>query len=822
MSDGRVIRVPAWFVRLLHERTILVLSVIFLLATGALMWHIHHLQANLVQSQGLQDAARYSQALAEFRTLYTSEVVTTVKDHGIEVTHDYKNRENAIPFPATLSMLLGNLMAEHGSGGRTRLYSAYPFPWRQDTGGLQDAFSRDAWDAFQDNSEEPFYRFEDYDGRPALRYATADLMRPSCVNCHNTHPDTPKNDWKVGDVRGVLEVITPLDGAIAQSRTNLRGTFVLMIGMTLLVLSGLAVVIHKLRHTASELEQRVRRRTAALSESEMRIHAIVDAAADGIITIDERGTIEEFNGAAQRIFGYGAEEVVGKNINILMPEPYRSEHDGHLHNYDRTGEKKIIGIRRELVGQRRDGSTFPLDLIVSEVRLSQGRVYTALVHDITKRKQAEEALRENQEYIENIIGSMIDMLIVVTPDGRIATVNRATLELLGYAQEDLIGQSFGVVMRDEDGHTSDVSVSKRGLPVERSLLRGLVQGGSISNVEAAYVTKDGREIPVVLSGSVMRSEDGETRGIVCVAQDLTRRRRLEVQLSHAQKLESIGQLAAGIAHEINTPTQFVGDNTRFLKDSFVGLTRLIQQFTQALDGTTTDHPWSERREELKAAVAEADLDYLMEEIPKAIDQSLEGIERVAKIVRSMKEFSHPSGEEKQPVDLNKAIETTVTVARNEWKYVSEVETDLDASLPLVPCHAGDINQVILNMIVNAAHAIGTVVDDGGAEKGKITIRTRLDGEHAEISISDTGAGMSEGVRSRIFDPFFTTKEVGKGTGQGLAISQDVIVRKHGGHIAVESEPGQGTTFTITLPLTPVNGEENTVGATSDEAAHSVC
>ena len=602
----------------------------------------------------------------------------------------------------------------------------------------------------------------------------------------------------------------------------MRGTFVLMIGMTLLVLSGLAVVIHKLRHTASELEQRVVERTATLEESEARIRNILDNAASGIITIDEHGTIESFNKAAERMFGYRADELRGKNINILMPSPYREEHDAYLGKYRNTGVQKIIGTRRELVGQRRDGSTFPLDLHVSEVRLSQGRIYTGLVHDITKRKQAEEALRENQDYIENIIGSIIDMLIVVTPDGRIATVNRATLELLRYTQEDLIGQSFGVVMRDGDGQTSELIVSKRALPVKRSLLRGLVQDGSISNVEAVYLTKDGREIPVVLSGSVMRSQNGEIRGIVCVAQDLTERRNLKVQLSHAQKLESIGQLAAGIAHEINTPTQFVGDNTRFLKDSFVDLTQLIQHFRQALDGSDGDRPWPERSEELRAAVAEADLDYLMEEIPKAIDQSLEGIERVAKIVRSMKEFSHPSGEKKQPVDLNKAIETTVTVARNEWKYVSEVETDLDASLPLVPCHAGDINQVILNMIVNAAHAIGTVVDDGGAEKGKIRIRTRQVGDHAEISISDTGMGMPEEVRSRVFDPFFTTKEVGKGTGQGLAISHNVIVRKHGGHIAVKSEPGKGTTFTIRLPLTPVDGDGNTVGAISDEAAHSVC
>ncbi|MBU0595079.1 histidine kinase, partial [Candidatus Bipolaricaulota bacterium] len=199
---------------------------------------------------------------------------------------------------------------------------------------------------------------------------------------------------------------------------------------------------------------------------------------------------------------------------------------------------------------------------------------------------------------------------------------------------------------------------------------------------------------------------------------------------------------------------------------------------------------------------ELDLDFLKEEIPKAIAQSLEGVGRVAEIVRSMKEFSHPGGTEKQATDLNRAIEATITVARNEWKYVAEMAMDLDPDLPPVPCLAGDFNQVILNLIINAAHAIGDVVGENSGEKGTVTITTRQNGDWAEIRISDTGTGIPEENRSKIFDHFFTTKELGKGTGQGLAIAHAVITEKHSGTITVESEVGKGTTFIIRLPIEP--------------------
>lgn len=205
-------------------------------------------------------------------------------------------------------------------------------------------------------------------------------------------------------------------------------------------------------------------------------------------------------------------------------------------------------------------------------------------------------------------------------------------------------------------------------------------------------------------------------------------------------------------------------------------------------------------EKFDSVSVDSDLPYLLQEVPKAIEQSLDGVQRVAKIVKAMKDFSHPGSQEKRAIDINKAIESTVAVARHEWKYVASVETDFQQDLPLVPCLIGEFNQVIPNLIINAAHAIATANAEGLREKGTITIRTYRRDEWAEIAIQDTGTGIPENLRPRIFEPFFTTKPVGQGTGQGLALAHSVIVKHHHGQIWFETEVGRGTTFFLRLPL----------------------
>jgi two-component system, NtrC family, sensor kinase len=273
----------------------------------------------------------------------------------------------------------------------------------------------------------------------------------------------------------------------------------------------------------------------------------------------------------------------------------------------------------------------------------------------------------------------------------------------------------------------------------------------------------------------------------------------QTRLLQAQKLESVGQLAAGIAHEINTPAQFIGTNITFLEESFVDIKRLIDTFQKVLQTISQGSAIPETGREAEKLFEELDWNYLENEIPTAIQQSKEGIKRVTTIVQAMKEFSHPGRKEKAFYDLNKILETTITVASNEWKYCAEIVTHFDANFPKVFCLADEIGQVFLNILVNASHAIASR-NLNTTEKGRITISTRHDQEHVEICIEDTGIGIPENIQAKVFDPFFTTKSVGKGTGQGLAISHDVIENKHNGSLSFTSEIDKGTIFTIQLPI----------------------
>jgi PAS domain S-box-containing protein len=412
-----------------------------------------------------------------------------------------------------------------------------------------------------------------------------------------------------------------------------------------------------------------------------------------------------------------------------------------------------------------------------------------IAQDYTERKIAE----QNRAFLAAIVESSDDSIIATNLEGTIVSWNAAAQSLFGYSAEEVIGQTIMLLFpQDQRGNV---------VPV----LGRIQERGFTERTESIRVAKGERPIEVSVILSPVRDSSGTLQGISAIYRDIGERKKaereresMEVQLRHAQKMESIGQLAAGIAHEINTPAQYIGDNTRFLKDSFGEMEEALrsQQALLALLKAGGTSPVG--GEEIEAAIGRIDLEYLLTEVPKAIDQTLDGIQRITTLVGAMKEFSHPGKKEKVSTDLNSAIDNTITVARNEWKYVAEMETDYDPSLPLVPCLAGDFSQVILNLIVNAAHAIADVAKNGA--RGRITIRTRSRAPWAEVQVQDTGGGVPEAVRERIFEPFFTTKDVGRGTGQGLAIAHTVVVDKHGGTISYETEMGRGTTFTIRIPL----------------------
>ena len=271
-------------------------------------------------------------------------------------------------------------------------------------------------------------------------------------------------------------------------------------------------------------------------------------------------------------------------------------------------------------------------------------------------------------------------------------------------------------------------------------------------------------------------------------EEMMQRKHLETELVHAQKMEAVGQLAAGIAHEINSPSQFVNDNVMFLKDA-------VNELLAAVSG--------------EGEIPDAkEIEFLRENAPGSAEQALQGMERITTIVKSMKNFAYrDTASEKRPQNVNQAIEATAVVATNEWKYHAELKTDLDPNLPFVPCNIGEINQVVLNLIVNAAHAIRDSELKNG--NGLILVSTRQYDQYVVITIQDDGGGIPEHVQGKIFEPFFTTKEVGVGTGQGLAIAHNVITKSHGGHIWFETEQGKGTTFFIRLSLnTPSQASES--------------
>ncbi len=414
---------------------------------------------------------------------------------------------------------------------------------------------------------------------------------------------------------------------------------------------------------------------------------------------------------------------------------------------------------------------------------------------VIQRKQAEDELRQERDKINQYINNAGLLFVILNPDGTIQMVNQKAADILGYQTFELLGKNWFTLALPER------------LQVEVSdLFRNLVdfgQKGMDFYYENPILTRDGVERLVAWHSTVIKNDDDSIQAILASGEDITEQKRLQNQLLQAQKLESIGQLAAGIAHEINTPTQYVGDNIRFMQESFQDLSAVVQQIPAFLQAAKQNTLTPEHLSDLETALKKADIEYLLEELPKAIDQSLDGVTRVSTIVRAMKEFAHPDAGEKTPTDLNHAIESTITISRNEWKYVADIVTDFDPALPLVPLLPGEFNQVILNMLVNASHAIADVLNGQSEQKGTITLRTRLLEAYAEVQISDTGTGIPKEHISKIFDPFFTTKKVGKGTGQGLAISHNVIVEKLKGTIEVKSEVGKGTTFVLRLPLSDI-------------------
>jgi PAS domain S-box-containing protein len=397
----------------------------------------------------------------------------------------------------------------------------------------------------------------------------------------------------------------------------------------------------------------------------------------------------------------------------------------------------------------------------------------------TERRNLAEALAHERNVLRTMIDLIPAFIYAKDAQSRFTACNKLVANRMGANPEELIGKTdFDFFPRE---------MAEKFYADEQALIQS---GEALYDIEEQAFDKTRGMNRVILTSKVpLRDANGNLTGIVGTGYDITERKAAEERMASSERHESIGRLAAGVAHEINTPIQYLSDSVKFITEG-------VQELLVHVDSLhAAQAPQAERND---------DIEYLREELPPALKRVSEGLTRIAEIVRSLKDFSHADQNHMSAVDLNRAINSTLIVTRSEYAAVADIETSL-APLPEILCHGGQINQVLLNLIVNAADAIADVVGRTGC-RGVISVRSRLEDGLAVIEIQDTGGGIPESIRANIFDPFFTTKEVGKGTGQGLAIARNVIVKGHGGTLDFTTESGVGTTFTIRLPVKPPRGE----------------
>jgi two-component system, LuxR family, sensor kinase FixL len=487
---------------------------------------------------------------------------------------------------------------------------------------------------------------------------------------------------------------------------------------------------------------------AGLASRDAQMRAILEAAVDGIISINEQGIIQTINPAAERMFGYAADEMMGRNIKLLMPAPYRDDHDGYLTRYLSTGQKRIIGIGREAVGLRKDGTTFPLELSVAEARVGRGRIFAGIVRDITERKRAEEA----RFHLAAIVESSEEAIISKTLDGTISSWNAGAERLYGYAAAEVKGRSIQFLIPPE--HPEE-------LP---SILQQIANGGNVRN-DTVRIRKDGQRIDVALTVSPIRNALGQVVGASAIGRDITVQKQINEeiramtqQLWHAAKLASVGELAASIAHELNNP-----------------LATVSLRIESLLSRTPAGDP---RR--------------------KALDIVAQETQRMGDLVANLLQFSRRGVEQVSTVDVREELTRAVELIHHHLRKRSiVVSQDFAPETGTIYADRQKLRQVFLNLLSNASDAMPT--------GGTLTLRTTaaaLPSEQpaVQIEVVDTGVGILPEHLERVMEPFFTTKEEGKGTGLGLAICRRVV-QEHNGTIQIVSAINKGSTVRIVLPVT---------------------
>jgi len=504
---------------------------------------------------------------------------------------------------------------------------------------------------------------------------------------------------------------------------------------------------------------------------EGRLRAVVDTAVDGVILIDASGAILMFNPACERLFGYPAQEVLGKNVKMLMPAPYRDEHDHYLGNYHRSGERKIIGIGREVIGQRKDGSTFPMDLSVGEAKEDGESIFVGVIHDLTERRRSEKALLEAAARMQAVVDTAVDGVILIDSQGTVLMFNPACERLFGYAADEVVGQNVRMLMPAPYREEHDRYLSNYHATGDRKII-GIGR-------EVVGRRKNGTTFPMDLSVGEAKQEGQSV--FVGIIHDLTDRKRTEEQLIQAQKMETVGQLSGGIAHDFNNLLTVIIGNSETLGDRL------------------------KARPDLK----------------QLSDTVLGAGERGAELTRRLLAFSRRQVLQPVPIDCQRLIDDMNELLRRTLREDIEIETTHAQGLPRALVDPPQLESAILNLALNAQDAMPT--------GGHLTIATAdavlderyrdqhpevLPGEYVMVSVTDDGSGMPPDVLERVFEPFYTTKDVGKGSGLGLSMVYG-FVKQSNGHVSIYSEPGLGTTVRLYLPTARADVAERTEGPAPD-------
>ncbi len=620
-----------------------------------------------------------------------------------------------------------------------------------------------------------------------LRYPPAELEGMTFAEL--THPDDRESsvrqfraDWQRGAGGSEIEKrYVARDGSILWALVTISSVVELESGHTFHVTQ------------IQDITQR-KRAEAELVQERQLIKAFLHTTSDQVYFKDLESRFIRISDSQAARFGFDtAEEAIGKTDFDVFSHEHAHEAFDDEQEIIRTGQPIVDVEERETFP---NGGEAWVSTTKTPLRDEHGTIVGTfgISRDITARKAAEEAVRGAEQRWRALLANSQELVMLVDAEGLFAYASPSIERWLGYDPDDLIGTTLTRLCHEDDARPFGDALDA-------------VRAQSAESRQPLTIChrvrhKDGRWHSLE-STLVCLMDDPAIRAVLVDSRDVTERvaleqerERLELARRVSQRLEAVGQLSAGIAHEINTPMQYVGDSVTFLREAMNELLILMGMYHELL---TTDEliGREERTRRMAAAEADADLEYLRDRIPSAFTRTVDGISRVTSIVQAMKSFAHPSGSEAMPSDLNDAIETTLEVCRNEYKYAAELELELEA-LPLVTCNVGEINQVLLNLVINAAHAIEERVG-GSGDRGTIRIATRVEGSDAVIEIADDGVGIPPELQERIYEPFFTTKEIGRGSGQGLALARTTM-EQHSGSIECDSEPGRGSSFRLRLPL----------------------